>query len=212
MPPRLSDKKFADVVGLTEAKRQLSELPKLVRREALKPIKASTDAIASAAREDAPRRSSNVIEGYSGGMLARSIVGRVSAKNLIGMVGIERGVIVVVGGKKALITKQVNVRQRRRMKNGTYRMNADGSFFETHGRRILSEGRRKDIKSAKGHVIQPTKYGHLMEFGTSRGVAPRSFLRPSVRRNQAGFETGLREVSADVIVALQQLGYARSTP
>lgn len=50
-----------------------------------------------------------------------------------------------------------------------------------------------------GRVINPTKYAHLVELGTRRGVAPRLFLRRAWESHKAGAaETMRREIAEGV--------------
>lgn len=195
--PGWSDKQFATLVGLSEAKRQLAQLPEVVRGPSYTAIRASTDALAAAAQARAPRRADNAIPGYRGGALEARIVARTSLKHLIGMVGIARGLLVVTRrGRVVSVTRRMVVAKADRNKAGhRYRR-----------RRLLGRAQRQAIAKAGGIVIQPTKYGHLMEFGTPK-VAARSFLRPVARRQQAPFEADLRQTVPDVIRALQQLGH-----
>lgn len=206
----LSNSRFDRLVGLTEAKRQIQALPELVRRHAYVEIKRSTEEMAATVRADVPRRNANAVPGYSGGALQGRIAGRASQKHLIGMVGITRGAIVVNSRGRTATLRQTSVKVMRRRK--------DGSYVQSYRRRYLSKEQRANVTQAGGHIIQPTKYGHLVEFGTSERVSksgkssgaasPRPYMRPAARRNQASFESGMKSVlSVDVVNALKQQGY-----
>jgi biotin carboxyl carrier protein len=189
----LSDSRFAKLIGLTAAKRQIAQLPEIVRVKAFAPIQASTNQMAADAQAAAPRRSPDALPGYSGGALRSHIAGRVSKKHLIGIVGIERGAVVVVGGTSHTVNTTKRVKYRRRK--------ADGTYADAYRRRVIGGKARARIAARGGRVVQPTKYGHLMEFEFGR-----SFLRPAARRQQSAFEAGLRGVSPDVIAALRAAG------
>jgi hypothetical protein len=214
MPSPLSDHKFAKLVGLSEAKKQLAQLPDIVALAAYRPIKASTDAMAMTAAQLAPRRPKDPSTGYTGGALIEHIVGRTSKKHLIGMVGIEKFSVVVVGGRMHAITKSTSVKTRRIKK--------DGTTVEGWRRRYIGNEARAKVSARGGEVIQPTRYGHLVEFGHrgsattgkrggARATAPHSFLRVAARQHQSAFESDMRSITPDVIAALKQLGNAGGT-
>lgn len=201
MPP-LTDSRFARLVGLTEAKRQLGALPEVVRRPVYAVVQASTVDMANVAKAYAPRRDPSAVPGYSGGELESRIAGRASLKHLVGVVGIEKGARVVIRGRSVAINKTTAVTHRRLKKDGTYVM--------SRRRRVLGQTQRAKVRAVGGLVIQPTKYGHLMEFGRTGGrgrIAPRSYLRSAAKRSQTAFTADLKAVlSADVIAAVRAMG------
>lgn len=197
MAAPLRDAQFCRLVGLTEATRQIAQLPDVIRAQAVPAIARVTKAVAAAARNAAPVREPNLLPGYGGGALRKAISGRVSRKTLQGFIGLERGAVAVSGGASRQLKPSLHVARY---------YGKDGKLHSKTYRRVLSGLGRTQLRGIGGHLIQPTAYGHLIEFGTSRGVQARPFLRPAVAGQRGAFETAMREIAPDVVRALQQIG------
>lgn len=195
-----SDRSFMQLVGLTEAKRQLAALEPELRRRSVPAIQASVDAIVAAARARTPlRQDTSSTPGYAGGALRSAIQGRVSKTHLIGLVGLSRGVIVVVHGQAHRVTTAEVVTR-------TWVDRRTGKTRTARRRRYASQAQRAAVRGAGGRVIQPTKYGHLIEFGTGRGRREVAMLRAAVRQERQPFESRMRAVAPDIERALAAQG------
>ncbi len=137
------------------------------------------------------------VPGYGGGALRRAIAGRASQQTLMGFIGIQRGAIAVHRQSAVTLKPRVHVARY---------AGKDGKLHVKRYSRTLSALGRTQLQAAGGRLIQPTTYGHLMEFGTARGVAPRPFLRPAAFQQKSAFEAAMRAMAPDVIEALRQHG------
>jgi hypothetical protein len=193
-----SDKQFIELIGLREARAQMARLPEYLSKAVVGVLRDQVGQMAERARAGAPKRQAGQVPGYAGGMLREHLVGRVSPKNLIGMVGITRGFLMVAkGGAQHRVDKAEKVTYRQRLRSGR---------LVTRTRmRMGSELARAKLVKAGGRIIEPTMYGHLMEYGTPR-TPPRSYLRAAVRAQQPKFEAAMRGLAPDVINALKQIG------
>lgn len=195
----LRDAEFMKLVGLKESRNQLALLPAEIRKQAYGPIAKMAARIAQAAAAAAPVREPNAIPGYGGGALRKAIAGRASRQNLMGFIGITRGAIAVHRQSAVTLKPRVHVARY---------YGKDGKLHSKRYSRTLSALGRTQLQAAGGRLIQPTTYGHLMEFGTARGVAPRPFLRPAVFQQRTAFEAAMRGIAPDVIEALRQHGFS----
>lgn len=193
--PGLRDTEFMALTGLPQAKEQMRQLPEVLRGESFSVISRQAEQMAVRAAAFAPVRRDSRLRGYTGGQLRAHIKGRASRPNLIGLVGIERGALVILNGQTRTFEKSTTAR-----------------YYDERGklrprRRVLSAHRRAQIARLGGTLVQPTRYGHLMEFGTSRGLAPKSFMRTAANASRMSFESDMRAIAPDLIRALQQFGY-----
>jgi phage gpG-like protein len=201
------------LIGLKEAQRQIRELPAEIRKLAYPVLRQAALGAMREARAKVPVREPGQVPGYTGGALRKHIKGRASAKTLQGFVGIERGAAITLPGRQAQYAKAHTASPQYYGK--------DGKLHRRRYKRVLSAESHKMIAAQGGRVIMPTKYGHLVEYGTASRVSKtgrpagqmpaRPFMHLAIKGQQASFEAGMRAIAPDLIRALEQLGSKPAT-
>lgn len=188
MPGPLRDRDLLRLVGLTDAKRKLKDMPDIVRQRLGAEVKAIAADVLASAKARAPVRTGKLPAGYAGGALRRHLAMRFNAPAASATIGIEQ--VAIVAGR----TGRARTFARHKVK-----IAATGKWT----RRVMSRAHETKLRAGGAVIIRPTRYGHLVEFGHRKGrgraaASPRSFLRVAVRMHQGAFESHLRGASADV--------------
>jgi HK97 gp10 family phage protein len=195
MAGALSDRRFAQLVGLDQAKRQMRTLPDVARKLHYVATRDSAEAILAAAKAAAPVRREGRPPGYAGGALRDHLAMKGTPAAGMAIIGIEKVALVVRtrGGRGAGVAT---------FHDHKFKRARDGKWT----RRTLSRPTLDRLRAGGARVIRPTKYGHLQEFGAPQHAA-KPFLRPAVRAEQAAFEGRHRAAVAEVQRLLGAAGY-----
>lgn len=195
MAAPLSERLFAKVVGLEQARAQMRRLPEDARLAWWDVTAKTAAAIVARARAAIPVRHTNLPEGYSGGALRTHFAWEQAPTDTAARIGIERVAIVVrTRGRRGAGVTTFADHKFKRARDGKWR------------RRTLSRRAMDRLQAGGAKVIRPTKYGHLQEFGAPHHRA-RPFLRPAAQAEQAAFEQRSRKAQAEVERLLAAAGY-----
>jgi hypothetical protein len=210
---RLSDAQFSKMVGLTEARKQVALLPDVIRAAAAPVLARRAAAIVADARAAIPVRESGSVPGYSGGALRKYFSFNINRKTLQAFLGIRKGAIATFK-KSAVTIKPTEHVARYYWKDPWKGVKRKSKRYS----RVLSRKGRGQLHASGGQLIQPSAYGHLVEFGTSSRVVKKTgkssgsarshpFAGPAVKSHRSAFESDMRGLSPDVVNALKQQGY-----
>lgn len=195
MAAPLSERVFARVIGLEQARAQMRGLPEHARMQWWDVTAQTAAAIVGRARAHIPVRREGLPEGYSGGALKRHFGWEQKPSDPAARIGIEMVSLVVrTRGRRGAGVTTFHDHKFKRARDGKWR------------RRTLSRSAMDRLAAGGAKVIRPTKYGHLQEFGTPRSSA-RPFLRPAAQAEQAAFERRARKAQAEVERLLADAGY-----
>jgi HK97 gp10 family phage protein len=195
MAAALGERGFARLVGLDQAKRQMRELPDVVRRMHYEATRDSAEVILARAKAAAPVRREHLPEGYHGGALRDALAMKGIPNAAMAIIGLDKVALVVrTRGRRGAGVTTFHDHKFKRARDGKWK------------RRTLSKPTIARLRAGGARVIRPTKYGHLQEFGAPQHAA-RPFLRPAVRAEQAAFERRHREAVAEVERLLAAAGY-----
>lgn len=212
----LSNRKFVELAGLTEARAQIKALPKLLIDAMGKGALEAAERMAGRARGLAPTRKTPV-GNYAGGALKAHIAAKLLPNKPVAIVGIAGGATVVTtAGKQLEITRPTTRTKtdlrRYRLSRKTGKMVKNKRFGRTRTyTALLTKAQRVNIKAA-GHVlIHPSRYGHYIEFGPiSRARLPgRPFMRPAAAAEQGAFEATMRGHARAMETVLAEMGFKR---
>lgn len=167
------------LTGLTEALRELRQFPKSVHR---KGTRIALSAAAGVMKSDLPKRVPRET-----GTLAKSMGVRVkvSEETAYAIVGPKRGIKVAVAANKQ--RKQVVIARYTKKKDGTTRVTGQ---------------RRFDRTKAAGKRIRyrvPSRYAHLVEGGTKRGVKASRYMKRSIEATKGAAESRATEKLRQVV-------------
>lgn len=192
--PMLSNRKFCTLSGLSEAKVLMRKLPEEVRDGYTLAAWKTAIQIVARAKSKVPTRK-GAKGGYAGGGLRSRLDFSVDQRSGEVRVGIARGVIVVGrNGKNTLITRQRYGQRDRLVKSGPRK----GQYVKTGYKMLLRVEERRKLRAIGSRIIQPTRYGHLVEYGHvgKRGPAGKTpYMGVSVEESRDYFLEQMRDAA-----------------
>lgn len=195
MAAPLSERAFAKIVGLEQARAQMRQLPEWARVQWWDVTATTAAAIVGRARAAAPVRREDLPDGYSGGALKQHIAWEQKPSDTAARIGIEMVALVVrTRGRRGAGVTTYHDHKFKRARDGKWR------------RRTLSRQASARLRAGGAKVIRPTKYGHLQEFGAPQHRA-QPFMRPAAQAEQMAFEQRARKAQAEVERLLAAAGY-----
>ncbi|MBP7568786.1 MAG: hypothetical protein KBA95_01885 [Acidobacteria bacterium] len=205
------------VSGITEARKQLRELPK----EAIAAFGEASYATAleaeGRAEAAAPVRR-QALGPYRGGALRQRIGSARLRPTGEASIGIEKGLVSVrmsgrLAGRQTWVMRERYYKREKVVSRGKRK----GFYYKTGRKMLLRQDERAKVMAAGSRFIQPTRYGHLVEFGRkawsrpngrrSPAITGRRFLRNAVEQSQPNFLSRMRAAAQASEAHLAAMGH-----